>query len=200
MLFESQFADLKALLPWNRTKKRKRAMRAIIEQRRRMLEPDKRDEYSRQIMEQIERMHEFRHAKSVLLYYPIHNEVDLRPLLEKYRHDKVMLLPVTHKHWIEVRPYDGEDMLRRGHYGVPEPQTEEWTDGIDLILVPGVAFDSYCNRMGRGGGFYDKFLRHHRHSYQIGVCYDFQCKHETIPHGLLDHRVDRVVTPSKTIG
>lgn len=200
MLFEAQIHDLMMLLPWNSSKRKKRAMRAILEQKRRVLSAEKREQYSQAILSQIEQMSEFRHAKTVLLYYPIHNEVDVRPLLEKYRGEKTLLLPVTHKRWIEVRPYDGDDMLKRGHYGVPEPQTEEWTGDIDVILVPGVAFDLHRNRMGRGGGYYDRFLRHHRRAFQIGVCYDFQYKHHPIPHGFLDRKVDRVVTPTKTIG
>ena len=200
MLFEGFIHDLKAMLPWKRKRREKRAMRAIIEQRRRVMSSEDVAKASAAIIEQIEMTSSFRHAKTVLLYYPVHNEVDLRPLLEKYRTKKIMLLPVTHRHWLEVRPYDGEDMMRRGHYGVPEPQTEEYTGSIDLIFVPGVVFDAQRNRMGRGGGYYDKFLRAHRFAKQIGVCYDFQYKHHEIPHDWFDHKVDAIVTPTRYIG
>jgi 5-formyltetrahydrofolate cyclo-ligase len=135
----------------------------------------------------------------VLLYYPIHNEVDLRPLLTKYP-DKMFLFPVTHRHSMEVRPYDGEDMMRKGRYGVPEPQTETYHGSIDLILVPGVVFDQHCHRIGRGGGYYDKFLFKHPGSKKIGVCYSFQLKKHSIPVRLKDHKMDRVITPQQTIG
>ena len=155
---------------------------------------------SARIISQIEEMSAFREAKTVLMYYPIHNEVDLRPLLEKYRDQKTFLFPVTHRHSMEVRPYDGEDMMRKGRYGVPEPQTQTYKGPIDIIFVPGVVFDHHRHRIGRGGGYFDKYLTKHPASKKIGVCYTFQLKKHSIPHTFLDHKVDRVVTPQQTIG
>ena len=71
---------------------------------------------------------------------------------------------------------------------------------IDLIIVPGVVFDQHCHRIGRGGGYYDRFLSHQHHAKVIGVCYGFQLKKHDIPHGWHDIKVDRVVTPQQTIG
>ncbi len=157
-------------------------------------------EQSALIIAQLEQMSTFQEAKVVLLYYPIHNEVDLRPLLTKYEGQKTFLLPVTHRHSMEVRPYDGEDMMRKGRMGVPEPQTETYKGHIDLILVPGVVFDNHCHRIGRGGGYYDKYLSKHPLAKKIGVCYNFQLKKHDIPHLWHDHKMDRVITPQKTIG
>jgi len=157
-------------------------------------------EQSALIIAQLEQMSAFQEAKVVLLYYPIHNEVDLRPLLTKYEGQKTFLLPVTHRHSMEVRPYDGEDMMRKGRMGVPEPQTETYKGHIDLILVPGVVFDNHCHRIGRGGGYYDKYLSKHPLAKKIGVCYNFQLKKHDIPHLWHDQKMDRVITPQKTIG
>jgi 5-formyltetrahydrofolate cyclo-ligase len=101
---------------------------------------------------------------------------------------------------MEVRPYDGEDMMRRGRLGVPEPQTDTYRGPIDLIIVPGVVFDQHCHRIGRGGGYYDKFLAKHSSVKKIGVCYSFQFKHRAIPHGWRDVKMDRVITPLQAIG
>ena len=200
MLFDSQIHDVKAWLPWVRIRREQAALRAIVEQRRRMLTPEEVAADSALICEQIEQMSSFRDAQTVLIYYPIHNEVDLRPLLTKYQDQKTFLFPVTHRYSMEVRPYDGEDMMRKGRLGVPEPQTPTWKGAIDLILVPGVVFDQHCHRIGRGGGYYDKFLRKHPGVKKIGVCYSFQLKKHDIPHMIGDHRVHRVVTPLQTIG
>lgn len=200
MLFDAQFHDLKMLLPWVRIRREKAAMRAIVEQRRRILTEEEIADGSAKIIAQLEQMSVFREAKTVLLYYPIRNEVDLRPLLEKYLGKKTMLLPVTHRFSMEVRPYDGEDMMRRGRLGVPEPQTSTFKGHIDLIIVPGVVFDRHRHRIGRGGGYYDKFLSNHLSSATIGVCYDFQLKKHSIPHQMNDHKVDRIITPQVTIG
>ena len=200
MLFEAQLHDLKALLPWIQLRKEKQAVRSLIEQKRRIYPADKAKADAEAIISQLEHMQWFRDAKTIMIYYPIHNEVDLRPLLKRYEGQKTFLLPVTHRRSIEPRQYDGEDMMRRGKYKVPEPQTSEWEGKIDLILVPGVVFDPLCNRIGRGGGFYDRFLKRHRHVHQVGIAYDFQVKKHEIPHGPFDHPLDRVVTPTQTIG
>ena len=78
MLFGAQIHDLKMLLPWVRIRREKAAMRAVVEQKRRMMSPEEVAEQSGRIIAQIEQMSVFREAQTVLLYYPIHNEVDLR--------------------------------------------------------------------------------------------------------------------------
>lgn len=200
MLFEAQLHDLKMMLPWVSARNEQKALRAIVEQRRRMLSPEEVKADSARIVAQVEQMSAFQQAKTVLIYYPIHNEVDLRPLLTKYGDQKTFLFPVTHRHSMEVRPYDGEDMMRKGRLGVPEPQTETFKGHIDLIFVPGVVFDQHRHRIGRGGGYYDKFLANHLAATKIGVCYDFQLKKHSIPHLLRDQKMDRIVTPQATIG
>ena len=200
MLFESQIHDIKMWLPWCRIRREQSALRAILEQQRRIMTKEQVAEQSARILAQLEQMSVFQEAKTVLLYYPIHNEVDLRPLLAKYAGEKTLLLPVTHRYSMEVRPYDGEDMMRKGRLGVPEPQTKTYKGSIDLILVPGVVFDQHRHRIGRGGGYYDKFLAKHLTTKKIGVCYDFQLKKHTIPHSLRDHKMDRIITPLQTIG
>ena len=200
MLFESQIHDFLARFPWTRIRREQASLRNVMEQQRRIMTKEQVAEQSALILAQLEQMSSFIEAKTVLLYYPIHNEVDLRPLLAKYAGQKTFLLPVTHRRSMEVRPYDGEDMMRKGRFGVPEPQTETYHGHIDLILVPGVVFDQHRHRIGRGGGYYDKFLAKHLHTKKIGVCYTFQLKKHDIPHTIRDHKMDRVITPQLTIG
>lgn len=199
MLFASQLHDLKMLLPWVRVRHEQLAMRAVIEQQRRMMTPEQVKEQSALIIARLEQMSSFQNAQTVLLYYPIHNEVDLRPLLEKYAGQKTFLFPVTHRRSLTIHPYDGEEMMGKGRFGVPEPQTAEYKGKIDVILVPGVVFDQHCNRIGRGGGYYDKFLSKQSSAKKVGVCYSFQLKKHSIPHHVWDVKVDRVVTPQLTI-
>ena len=199
MLFASQLHDLKMLLPWVRVRHEQLAMRAVIEQQRRMMTPEQVKEQSALIIARLEQMSSFQNAQTVLLYYPIHNEVDLRPLLEKYTGQKTFLFPVTHRRSLTIHPYDGEEMMGKGRFGVPEPQTAEYKGKIDVILVPGVVFDQHCNRIGRGGGYYDKFLSKQSSAKKVGVCYSFQLKKHSIPHHVWDVKVDRVVTPQLTI-
>ena len=200
MLFSAQIHDIKSWIPWVRIRREQSAMRAIVEQRRRMLNKDEVEKESALIISQIEQMSAFRDAQTVLMYYPVHNEVDLRPLLQRYKGQKTFILPVTHRKSIEPRQYLGEETMQRGQYSVPEPQTTTYEGKIDLILVPGVIFDLKCNRIGRGAGFYDRFLKKHKDVPQLGVAYDFQIKNHDIPHSHFDKPVDGVITPSRSIG
>lgn len=80
---------------------------------------------------------------------------------------------------MELRLYTGEqDLEVRGKYHIPEPVGPLFTDieHIDAAIIPGMAFDSDGHRLGRGKGYYDRFLAHpaFRHIPKYGVCFDFQ--------------------------
>lgn len=197
MLFESQLRDFKRLLPWNRIKKRKTDLRELMRQKLRVQTPEDLKSWSEAVIERIEQLHMFRHAHVVMFYYPVHHEVDLRPLLDKYKDEKVILLPVTHHDSIELRQYIGKDDLKAGHYGIPTPQTGTYRGTPDLVIVPGLAFDKDLVRIGRGKGYYDRFLRKLRKVPKVGVCYDFQIS-DDVPWSMHDVRMDKVITPSAT--
>ncbi|MCQ2310645.1 MAG: 5-formyltetrahydrofolate cyclo-ligase [Paludibacteraceae bacterium] len=200
MLFESQLHDLYALLPWVSTHKAKGKIRAIDTQKRRILTPEVIKEESEKVVARIEEMQHFRDAKVIMLYYPVHNEVDLRSLVSKYENEKTFLFPaLTHRsHHVEARVYEHHTPFVKGAFGIPQPKTQAYKGSIDLILVPGISFDKQHWRVGRGGGYYDRFLKHYLTAFKIGVCYDFQL-HEKVPHWLGDKRMDRIITPSQAI-
>ena len=79
-------------------------------------------------------------------------------------------------------------------FGILEPVGELYTDydSIDMIVVPGVAFDRQGNRLGRGRGYYDKILKETRAAKKVGICFDFQFVEE-VPVDELDVRMDLVV-------
>ncbi len=201
MIFQTQWILFRNRLPWVITRKKQAKLRELDAQKRRVLDEETIRHESHKIVYQIENMHIFKEAQTILIYYPMHNEVDLRHLVKLHADDKKFLLPATHhgSHKLEVREYVKGEPLKKGHYGIPEPQTPEYKGKIDLILVPGVSFDKKLHRIGRGGGYYDHFLKHHPHSFKIGVCYDFQL-HDSIPSSVNDQKMDRIVTPSETIG
>ena len=195
MLFESQIRDFKRFLPWERTKREKASLRELIRQTLRVQAEDDLHTWSEAVISRLEDCPSFRHAHVVMLYYPVHHEVDLRPLLEKYKDEKVILLPVTHRDSIELRQYVGKDNLKQGHFGIPVPQTSTYRGTPDLVVIPGLAFDKDLVRMGRGKGYYDRFLRKLGKVTKIGVCYDFQLK-DSVPWSWRDVRMDKVITPS----
>lgn len=198
MLFESNIKDLLSLLPQCRLHRAKQRMRKLLIQKRRMLSAEERTAQSELILSQLEKMTVFREAKTVLLYYPKNNEVDVLPLFKRYKRDKVLLLPVTHRNGMTANPYEGNDKMHRGKVGIPEPTTPPFEGNIDVIIVPAVAFDKEGNRLGRGGGYYDRFLKKQSHATFIGVGYDFQLVDE-VPVRKHDQKMHRIILPSQTI-
>lgn len=198
MLFESNIIDILRWLPSYHIRQAKSDMRSSLVQKRRLLTAEQVSECSARVVSRVEELECFRQAKTVLLYYPLRNEVDLRPLLDRYADEKTMLLPVTHRKNMDACPYRGEELIKKGRFRVLEPQTPPYKGKIDMILVPGVAFDKHCNRLGRGGGYYDRFLSYRRGSVLVGVAFDFQLV-EQVPMGHFDRHLDMVICPSQTI-
>ena len=197
MLFETNIRDLLKLLPSNRIHRAKQHMRELLIQKRRMLLPEERKSLSESILSQLEQMTCFRNAKTILLYYPKNNEVDVLPLFKRHK-DKTLLLPVTHRKEMTANPFEGNDKMHRGKFGIPEPTTPPYLGDIDLIIVPAVAFDKRGYRLGRGGGYYDRFLKKQPYATLIGVGYDFQLVEE-VPMLQHDQKVHRIILPSQTI-
>ena len=196
MLFESLIVDLLELLPSNRLKQDKKRVRELLAQKRRLYSKEDVAEQSSKVVAIVEQMPCFQSAKTVLIYYPTHNEVDLLSLIKRYKKEKMFLFPVVHRKAMTACPYEGNAKMHRGKFNIPEPTTEPYVGDIDLILVPGVGFDKRGNRLGRGGGYYDKFItRLGRKTLLVGVGYDFQLVEE-IPANSWDKRLDYVVTPS----
>lgn len=196
MLFESLIVDLLQLLPSNRLKQDKNRVRELLAQKRRVLSKDEIAEQSIKALAVVEKMPCFLAAKTVLIYYPTHNEVDVLPLIKRYKKEKTFLFPVVHRKEMTACPYEGNAKMHRGKFNIPEPTTEPYMGHIDLILVPGVGFDVKGNRLGRGGGYYDRFIaRQGKNTLLVGIGYDFQLVDE-VPANRLDKRLDFVVAPS----
>ena len=138
-------------------------------------------------------------ARSVLLFAGMGAEVDTAPLLTAL-HDagKRVLLPrCLPGHEMEARLYD-PNRLKRHRYGMLEPNTDcsaADKSEIDLILVPALCYDRQCRRMGRGGGFYDRYLADFT-GRTIGLCRDaLLC--DAVPTDSLDRPVELVLTETR---
>lgn len=199
-LFMSQLHDLYIQLPWVAAHRGKQARRAIDEQKRRIYPKEKIEAESALVCERLEKSVHFQQAKVIMAYFPVHNEVDILPLIRKYKNEKTFLFPaLTHgSHKMKARVFHPHTPFQKNRFGIPEPDTEEYTGTIDMILVPGISFDKKRWRIGRGGAYYDRFLKKYRRSFKVGICYDFQL-HEDVPHWIKDVRMDRVVTPTTII-
>ena len=146
------------------------------------------------IMERLEDNVILKCAKTVLMYYSLPDEVNTHDLVEKLSKEKTVLLPVVKGDELELRVYTGKECMQKGSFNIDEPQGEAYDDliSIDVAIIPGVSFDRHGNRLGRGKGYYDRFLKR-LNTFKIGVCFGFQLSDE-IPHSELDVAMDEVWT------
>ena len=135
-------------------------------------------------------------ADTLLLYYPLADEVDVRPLIkEAFSIGKQVLLPVCKGDELELHIYEGEASLAKGVYGIMEPKgslfaPEHYPD-IQLAVIPGMAFDRAGHRLGRGKGYYDRLLPKLTKARLQGICFPFQLIDEvpTDVHDISVHEV-----------
>ena len=162
---------------------------------------------SRPIIEQLARLPEYAASQCVMLYWSCHNEVNTHDLVRQALEDgKKVVLPKCEMENGEILPYEVKDLARdleMGCFGIQEPgeRTRELTDlsEIDVCVVPGIAFDGNGNRIGRGLGYYDRFLRRlEARTETIGVGYAFQIVNRIYPTDN-DTSIDKVVTEDKTL-
>ncbi len=118
-------------------------------------------------------------AHTLLLYSALPDEVQTQDLLDELvNQGKTVLLPrVLNSSDMELRRYTGKQDLEPGAYGILEPIGELFTDynKIDVAIIPGMAFDTQGQRLGRGRGYYDRFLAKLASPvYKIGVCFPWQ--------------------------
>jgi len=155
---------------------------------------------SREIMYSLEKSNLFQEAHCVALYNAIPGEVQTASFIHKWYKQKQILLPLVVGCDLKLLPYKGEDSLKAGAFGIMEPVDDGTiisNDDIDLIVVPGVAFDRERNRLGRGKGYYDRLLSQLKAS-AIGICFDFQLKGQ-IPTEAFDRKMDLVITEKEII-
>ena len=199
MLFETNILELLKFLPGQKLQQEKKRLRELLKQKRRILTKEQVAEQSAIILAHLEQLPSFVVAKTVLIYYPTHNEVDLLPLIKKYKREKTFLFPVVHRQTMDACPYEGNAKMHRGQFNIPEPTTEPYKEPIDLIILPGVGFDKHGNRLGQGGGYYDRFLATgHKQSVLVAVAYDFQLV-EKVPTNRRDKKMDYIILPTKGV-
>ena len=156
---------------------------------------DEKKRRSLAIMAQVERLDCFSTARTVLLYWSMDDEVYTHDFVRRWYQEKCILLPCVDGDDLLLRQYTGPESMQAGpQFGIPEPVGALFTElgKVDMIVVPGVAFDRNNNRMGRGRGFYDRLLKSTPNAKKVGVAFDFQI-FDTIPTEPFDVPMDVVV-------
>ncbi len=163
-------------------------LRAQIRARRSHLPPWQRARLAERAAWVFVRTALFRRSKAIGCYISHRGEMDPTPVVRRaWRMGKAVYLPVLHSldsYHLWFAPYEPGERLRPNRFGIPEPDRPlrlmRRASQLDLIMAPLLAFDSCGNRLGSGGGFYDRTLaflarrRHWRRPRVIGLAYAFQ--------------------------
>lgn len=174
-------------------KMEKKEIRRSIKSRTLALKPEQALRQSEAVVERLLQIIAQRKPQVVALFAPLRDEVQIGSLMQRMECRVV----VPRVEGDEMEFYDlASGSLAEGTFGIMEPQCGEPIEHhkIDVMVVPGVAFTPSGDRLGRGKGFYDRYLsREGFRAYCVGVCYPHQVVDE-LPVEPHDRRMDEVVS------
>jgi 5-formyltetrahydrofolate cyclo-ligase len=164
----------------------------------------KREGYSAKVRTLLLQQPFWKSAATILFFAPLPNEADAWPLLAEALTDrKIAALPrfdSKSQSYVACRVQNLHGEIVKGRFGIREPDAvceKIQSSKLDLILVPGVAFDLCGHRLGRGKGFYDRLLAG-LSGIKCGIAFDEQIA-EKVPAGTLDVRMDFILTPTRLV-
>jgi 5-formyltetrahydrofolate cyclo-ligase len=144
----------------------------------------------------------YRDAKVIMAYYPLKGEVNILEMIRKDIGSKRFCFPVMDLKAKNLRIFEISQLDKdfiSGPFGVKEPDTAKTREvdisKIDMVIVPALAFDHKLNRLGRGAGYYDRFLQKISPlTKKVGIAFEFQVLDNLPNNPLLDQKVDIVVS------
>jgi len=181
----------------------KQWIRTHLLNKRRMMPSHEVEQKSMIIQQRLEKNQLYCSADNILYYVSYGNEVSIHRLIKNsFQTKKHVIVPCLNTQINNITPtmINSWDDLRIGAYGILEPinLSSNQVDHIDLIILPGVGFDVYGNRIGYGKGYYDRLIVHHLDVSLIGLAYEFQIL-ERIPTNSHDKKVDEIITEKRII-
>lgn len=172
----------------------KDSLRRLVRQLKAQMPECEKKSQSDAIFSKLEQNAHFKNARNIALYWSLNDEVDTHQFIEKWHQQENIYLPTVIGNDLIFRQYAGIDNMQAGAFGILEPTGNKLNNisDIDLVIVPGVAFDAHNNRMGRGRGFYDRILSSTK-AYKIGIA--FRCQiFSQIPTNNNDIAMDEVIS------
>ena len=171
-------------------------LRQKILKKRRRVPSTTYEEASLRICSYIKNLPLYQQAKSIALYHPFNNEINIASLFIPNHPVQSFYYPKIEFSDLRFIAINSDTVWHANKYGILEPMTTQkfiLPQPIDLVIVPLVAFDTSGSRIGSGKGFYDKALAHIQTQTIIGVAYEFQ-KLASIPRNSWDIPLDAVIT------
>ncbi|MEG2380254.1 MAG: 5-formyltetrahydrofolate cyclo-ligase [Oscillospiraceae bacterium] len=185
----------------------KKALRNFYKGLRNSISKEDRTNKSLHIINKVIKTKQYNEAKIIMAYASFGSEVETTTLIHNILNSedskKNLVLPLCNMKNHEIIPVyiTALSQLKQGNYGILEPDFEMVKNGeikiaqkndIDLCIVPALCFDKSGNRLGYGGGYYDRFLEGYE-NFSIGISYiDTICK--SLPCEKFDATVDMVIT------
>jgi len=164
-------------------------------------------EKSRQVFLNLTETIEYKNSQNVMFYAATRSEVQTEEMIKmSIKMGKNVFVPIILTECLNLAPskiFDFDIELEKGNKGILEPKKEYYRlcspKNIDLIIVPGVSFDLSGNRIGRGFGYYDNFLRKvHPSAKIIALAFEMQIV-KKIPNDKNDIPVHKIITEERTI-
>lgn len=183
----------------NNIQNEKKKLRAEISQLKKKYDSKELYNRSNEVLSVLELTGVFQGAKNIFIYNSFGDEVHTLEFIRKWSSEKNFYLPVVENDDLVFKSYRATTDFKQSSFGIMEPLGENFTDykKIDLIIIPGVAFDRSMNRLGRGKGYYDRFLPKLR-APKLGICFDFQLL-DKIPAEANDIKMDYIVSENELI-
>ncbi len=190
----------------------KAEIRRYMKELRSNISDDERKTYDDAILQHFLCTKEYQHCKRLFCYISFGSELNTTAIIHQaLQEDKQVYVPrVEADRRMEFYRLEDINNLQPSNFGVLEPLSEETkryqvtlhneASHINLMLLPGLAFDTTGNRIGYGAGYYDRYLTRYpdKHFYKIAACYDFQLM-EHIAAEEYDVKADAIITPTKWI-
>jgi 5-formyltetrahydrofolate cyclo-ligase len=181
-------------------------MRSVVRNRRRRLTDEQQRQAAQQVYQRLEHHTRIERARNISLFLSFDGELNTQPLIELlWQKGKSVFLPILHPfspgHLLFLA-YTPQTQLISHPFGLKQPALDVRriipTDNLDIVFTPLVAFDDNGNRLGMGGGYYDRTLQHWRQKdiYPIGLAHDCQ-QVDRIETADWDIPLPEIITPSK---
>ncbi len=174
--------------------------RKTIKDRRAFMSIEQVTELSAKICDRVLSLPAYAQAEEICLYIPKGNEVDTMPIVrDALRAGKMVSAPRVSGKDMDFYQFDRIEELQPGAFGILEPQGAIRANTKEaLLIMPGVAFDEQKNRIGYGGGYYDRYLAKHSFFYAVALAFELQVVKELSAEAF-DKKPDVIVTEDRTI-